>query len=204
MVVDHAGGLHEGVADGRADEAETAAAQLPAHLPRLRRAGGNFRQRLPGIAPRPAAHELPDIGVKSSIFPLRRQKRPGVANGGGDFQPVANNAGIGQQFGNLGVIIVGDFDRIKVVKSGAIGIALAKYKFPRKPGLRPLQYQKLEQPPVVMQRNAPLGIVIGDAQRRSGPGAAGWRHYGVHTLKFWKSGSPVWALRKPPKALTLP
>ena len=44
VIVDHAGGLHEGITDGRTDEAETQALQLFAHGVRFRRAGRNFRQ----------------------------------------------------------------------------------------------------------------------------------------------------------------
>src|SRR5690349_17847866 len=47
VVVDHAGGLHECVADSRADELEAALVQRRAHLVGLAGLGGDLFQRLP-------------------------------------------------------------------------------------------------------------------------------------------------------------
>lgn len=54
MVIDHPGGLHEGITDGAADELETAALEFPADFVGQLRARRHFRQRLRVIDDRPA------------------------------------------------------------------------------------------------------------------------------------------------------
>ena len=64
MVVDHAGGLHEGVDDGRPDELETARDEFLRHLGRDRRRGGHRRRGLEVVDLRLAVHEIPEEGGK--------------------------------------------------------------------------------------------------------------------------------------------
>ena len=53
VVVDHAGRLHQGIADGRTDEIAAAPLQVAAHGIRLPGAGRNFGQGPPGAIDRP-------------------------------------------------------------------------------------------------------------------------------------------------------
>src|SRR6267378_37267 len=64
VVVGQPAGLHEGVADGRADEAEPALLQILAHRVRLRRGSGDIAHRAPDAAQRAAADEPPDVLVE--------------------------------------------------------------------------------------------------------------------------------------------
>ena len=67
MIVDHAGGLHERVADGRADEGKTSRAQVAAHGVRF---GGVARQvfeRFPRVARWFSVDELPDIRIEAAM-----------------------------------------------------------------------------------------------------------------------------------------
>ena len=65
VVVDHSGGLHESVADGRADEVEAAFLQVFAHRVRLQCARRNFLAQPPDIHARLAADKSKDAGPET-------------------------------------------------------------------------------------------------------------------------------------------
>src|SRR3972149_2163610 len=93
VVVDHPHRLHEGIADGRADEAELATQEVLAHRLGFRRARRDRPQRPPPVDPRTTPHELPEIGVQAAELLLDGQGRPGVGDGRLDLEPVAGDAG---------------------------------------------------------------------------------------------------------------
>jgi hypothetical protein len=64
MIVDHAHGLHEGVANGAANEFETPPFQVLAHGVRFRGFGWNLLHRLSGIVPLLMADEGPDVLIE--------------------------------------------------------------------------------------------------------------------------------------------
>ena len=94
VVVDHADGLHESVADGGADEAEAAFFQVFAYgvgyLGGGWEAGMSFPRVLNGLA----VHEGPDVFVEGAEFFLDLQESFCVADGGLDFQAIAYDSGI--------------------------------------------------------------------------------------------------------------
>src|SRR5689334_1038801 len=65
VVVDHAGRLHEGIADRGADKAKTAPAEVLAHRVGLRRLRGHVARIAPAILHGPAADEAPDVCVEA-------------------------------------------------------------------------------------------------------------------------------------------
>src|SRR5580704_2629658 len=74
MIVHHAGSLHKGVTDGRANEAEATALQIFAHRVGFR----SSRRQAPGCSPIVflglAVNELPNVAVESSKLFLHRQE----------------------------------------------------------------------------------------------------------------------------------
>src|SRR5439155_27092631 len=84
VIVHHTDGLHEGVADGRADEAEAALGQVLAHRVGLLRRRGDLLHRRKAIHDRLAADEGPDIGVESAELLLHGEECLGVGNRGID------------------------------------------------------------------------------------------------------------------------
>ena len=64
MIVDHACSLHECVADGRADELETARLEVFAHRIRLFRTRWYLLQRFPFVLDGLATSEAPDVLVE--------------------------------------------------------------------------------------------------------------------------------------------
>ena len=64
MIVYHTDCLHEGVADGGADEAEPARLEILAQGVSLGRARGDLGQFLPAVPLRLAPDALPQVGVE--------------------------------------------------------------------------------------------------------------------------------------------
>ena len=92
MVIDHSHRLHEGVANRRTDEFESAPFQILAHGVGLPGACRNLLQVPAPVLDRLAAGELPDIPVKAAEFLLDLQKRPGIENGSADFEAIPDDA----------------------------------------------------------------------------------------------------------------
>ena len=162
MVIDHACGLHEGTADGGADEVEAAFFQVFAHRIGLRGARRNFPSQATGVYQRLASDKPPDVTIERAELVLHRQKRLGVPYCRRDLQPVADDSLIAQQPFGLAAVIAGDLLCIEPIKGGAIIFALLQNGVPAQAGLRPFQNKELKQDTVVMLRDAPLAIVIKD------------------------------------------
>src|SRR5205823_12303247 len=123
VVIDHAGRLHESVANGRTHEFESAADQVFAHGVRL----GGARRRMGAIATMlqiAFAGELPDISIEAAEFFLHGKKCFGVRNGGFDFQTIANDSWIGQQSSHARRTITGDAHSVEVIERAAVIFAL--------------------------------------------------------------------------------
>jgi len=162
VIVDHPHRLHEGVADGAADEAEASPLQVFAHGVRFGRVGRHLGQRLPSILLRPVTDEAPDVLVECPKLLLDRQKRLGVVDRRLDLQPIANNAGVQQQALLLSLAVLGDDGRIEVVEGFPVVLSLFENRLPTQTRLRPFKDQKLEQQTVIMDRDTPLLVVVFD------------------------------------------
>src|ERR1039458_4110578 len=80
MIVDHPGGLHEGVTNGRPDKGEAALLKVLTHGIALLRA----RRHLvaPGIPHRAPTHETPDVGIEGAELLLYREEGLGIGHRG--------------------------------------------------------------------------------------------------------------------------
>jgi len=175
MVIDHADRLHEGVADGCSHEAEAAFFQIAAEGVRQRGAGRNFFETLPVVLDRYPIHKPPQVGVKGTELGLHRQEGAGVADGGGDLEPVTDDADVGQQLGLAGLVKGRHHGRIEPGKGDPVRLALAQDRDPGKPGLGALQDQEFKQQAVIMDRDSPFQIMVGLIERIAArPGAAGF------------------------------
>ncbi len=165
VIVDHSRGLHEGVANRRSDEAKTTLFQRLAHGVRFRAGCGNILQGAAGIDLRLAFNKLPNVTGEAAAFLLYGQKGPGIADGGFDFQAIADDPLIAEQFFDLFVVVASDLFRIEIVERGAKSFALAKDDLPAQAGLRGIQNEKLEKLAVILEWHAPFAIVIGNRDR---------------------------------------
>src|SRR5512135_673072 len=92
VIVHHAGGLHERVADGAADETKAAFLQVLAHGVGLRRRARNLLEAAPPVPGGLASDELPDVAVEAAEFLLHREEGEGIADRRFDLEPVADDS----------------------------------------------------------------------------------------------------------------
>ena len=164
VVVDHADGLHEGVADRRADEFEAALFEVLAHGVRFGARGGDVFERFPVVADRRSINKLPEIGIERSEFLLDFKHGAGVGHGGLNFEPVADDAGILEQRVDFTFVVTGDFSRIEVVERLAIILPFVQDRLPAQARLGDVEHQKFEQLTIVVHGRTPFGVVVLDHQ----------------------------------------
>ena len=98
---------------------------------------------------------------------------PGVADGGLHLEPVADDAGVGQEPRDVPRVEAGDLFRIEPREGPPIAFALAQDGEPGEAGLGPLEGQHLEEMALVSVGDAPLPVVVGEIERvATTPGAA--------------------------------
>jgi hypothetical protein len=131
------------------------------------------------------ADELPDVGIEASEFLLNREKPPGVRDGGLDLPPVADNARIGKERGDLLFSIPGYRISVETVEGPPEVLALLQYREPAQPGLGALKEEHLEEFPVSVDGHAPLTVVVFEQEGgRPGPFAS-FLHPGI-LVPLWK------------------
>ena len=180
MVVDHPGGLHVRVDDGRPDEVEAAAFQVPGNFI----GQGGFRRYLgallPGVLYGFAVDEVPDVVIERAEFLPDPDKCPGVSDGGTDLEFVPDDGGVFQQAAYPALVIFRHFGEIEIIKRQSVGRPFFQHRNPAQPGLRAFQHQEFKQLPVVMQRYAPLLVVIAPVAYVIPQGPAATDRFGIH------------------------
>ncbi len=170
VVHDHPRGLHQGVANGRADESEAGFFQAFAHRQGFGRDGRHFG----------AVLEMVDDGFVTDERPEERhrifQGQPGlgVAPGGLELETVADDAGVEHQVFDFGVAHLRHALHIKAVQHFPVVLTFAQNGDPGQPGLEPFEQKQLEQTLRIAQRRAPLLVVISHVQRIFGTPKAAW------------------------------
>ena len=162
MVVYHADCLHEGVADGRADEIEAVVLQVPAHLFGYSGLRRDLPDAVPAVLDRDIVDIAPQVACKRRIFFEKLQESAGVFDRGLYFQAIADDAGVLHQAVNIFLAVAGDAPGIEVVERLAIVVPLPQDGQPAETGLGAFEDQHLEEPAIVVQRDTPLLVVIGN------------------------------------------
>src|SRR5207249_1801871 len=104
VVVHHSNGLHERVADSRADEPEASFAQLFAHRVGLSGGRRNLAERVEPMPDWSAADKSPYVSVERTEFFPRYQELLGICDCRFDFEPVAYDARVMEE--TLDVLVV--------------------------------------------------------------------------------------------------
>ncbi len=141
VIHDHARGLHQRVANGRADERESGLFQGFAHRQRFGGDRRDFAAILEMIDDRSVADERPEQRHRV----LQRQPGLGIAPGGVEFEAVADDAGIKHQFVDFSVAHLRHALHVEAEQHLAIALAFAQHGDPRQPGLEPFERKQLEQ-----------------------------------------------------------
>ena len=144
MIVDHAGGLHVGIDDGGADEAEAPFFQVLGNQVRQFRLCREFFHGLPAVLYGLAVDKIPDVVIEGAELLPHLDKSPGVLHRRADLEPVAHDAGVVQQFPDFRFPVPGDLFEIKLIEGPAVVGPLFQNGDPAQPGLGPFQHQELE------------------------------------------------------------
>src|SRR5687767_229080 len=200
MIVHHAGGLHERIADRGSYEPEPVGLEIAAQPARDLRLGRHLARLAPPVLHRTAVDESPQVRVERAVLTLDGQHRPCVGDGGRDLGAIAHDAGIAEQCPRAGGGEPRHRARIEPGKRASIGRALGEDRRPAEPRLRALEDEELEQPPVVVHRHAPFLVVIALHRRTRGPRAA--LHDRAHTAQASTSHPAMKAA--PPTGVTAP
>src|SRR5450631_138452 len=165
MVVDHAGGLHEGIDDGRADKLESARRQFFRYLDRQRRRCRHAGGGLEVIDLRPAVDEIPQEFREAGAVLHDLEIALGACDRALDLGAVADDAGVVHQRMQLFGVVARDLFRDEIVEGAAKVVALAQDRDPRQPGLKTVEDELFVQRAVIIFRHAPFGVVIGQVKR---------------------------------------
>ncbi|MDB5993488.1 MAG: hypothetical protein JWP42_624 [Pseudomonas sp.] len=126
VVHDHSRGLHQRVANGRADERESGFFQAFAHLHRNRRDGRHFGAILEVIDLRNTTNEGPEKRHRV----LQRQPCLGIAPCRVEFETVADDPRIEHQFVDFGVAHLRHALYVKAEQHLAITLTFAQHSDP--------------------------------------------------------------------------
>jgi len=116
MIVDHAGRLHQRVANCRARELESAPQQIAAHRVGLGCPRGHVGHATPTILDWLAADEAPEVSVEAFHFFEQREKRFCVRDRGCDLQSVSYDSGVAEQPLHFARAIAGDLFRAESIE----------------------------------------------------------------------------------------
>src|SRR5216683_4683422 len=172
VVVDHANGLHECIADGRPYEVKSALDQVTAQHSGLLRLSRDLLEPSPSVLDGFAAHELPHVAGEAATLALNDKEGAGIGDRGLDLGAIAYNAVVLHQALNICFRELRQLGGIEARKHSAVGLALSENGEPAQTRLRSLEDQKLEKPTIVVLGHTPLLIVVADIQRIPSPAAA--------------------------------
>jgi len=179
VIVHHAHCLHEGVTNRRPDEFEASAQQVVAHPVRLSRPRWYLLKRAPLIHLRHSADKIPEISIEGPELDLNRQEGLRVAHRAVDFEAVPNNAWIAEYTLDPGRCEPHHSRRVETNECLAVGLSLLEDRLPAQTSLRPLECEELKKNTIVMNRYAPLRIVVSDVERSSSPATTSVLIHGV-------------------------
>ena len=165
VIVEHSGRLHVGLADDRADELKSAAAEIFAEPDRF----GSCRREIFGgfklSDDWTAFDKAPDVVGKGSEFRFHFEKAAGVVDRCGDFPAVSDQAAVVHQIFDLSLVELRHFFRIELSKCVSVVFSSLENRIPAETGLGGFESQKLEDRPVVENGNSPFAIVVFDVIR---------------------------------------
>ena len=160
MVIDESCSLHVSINDRGAHELEASRLQVPAQQIGLGACRGYVALRPPAIDDRFAADESPDVVSKAPEFLLDLEIVPRIADRRLDLSSVSYDAGVGHEPFNGAPVKARNTLGIEVGECATITGTLAQNRSPIQAGLRAFEDQKLEVRSVIMDGNAPFGVVV--------------------------------------------
>ena len=108
------------------------------------------------------ADKSPYVSVERTEFFPRYQELFGICDCRFDFEPVAYDARVMEETLDVLVVVTRNLRGVESMECLAVVFTLVENRLPIESCLCTLQYEKLEQGPVVMHRDAPLFIMVLD------------------------------------------
>src|SRR6185295_12786745 len=176
VVVHHADGLHECVADGRSHEAVVPLDECRAHRVRLPGAGGEIAQRAPAKLFRLPADEAPEKGAERAVRFLELEECAGIPDRGIHFLAIAYDSGVLQDLRDFLAVESDHALGVEPVEYFQEAGALVQDDAPGESGLEAVEYELREQLPLAPQGHAPLLVVVGEHQGIVGARPAAFDH----------------------------
>ena len=162
MIVHHPDSLHEGIADGAANEPEVSPFQFLAHGIRFGSIRGNFLERPLGILHGLTVHKTPYKLVERAKRILNGKKRLRITDGRLDLESIPDDPRICEQAVLFPLAVFRNQGGVAFLKCFSIVIAFLEDRYPTQACLRSLKDQKFEQQPVVMDRDTPFRVMVSD------------------------------------------
>ncbi len=173
MIVHHPHRLHKGVTDGAADEGKTTFLERFRHGIRLRRGRRNIAIALALVDDGGTADKAPQIIDEVDALGLQRQIGAGVFDDRLHLEPVADNAAVLHQPLHILLVELHDAPRIEVGIGAVIALGALEDGDPRQPRLLAVEAELGKQLAGVIDRPAPLFVMVFNVFRVLGhPGAA--------------------------------
>jgi hypothetical protein len=114
---------------------------------------------------------LPDVTVEAPEFVLHDKKSFCVLYRRFDFQPIAYDTGIAEEFLDFARVVASDFAWIEVVKGSPVILALLQNGDPAQARLCTFEDKELEEQSVVVHRYTPFMVMVRPVQFPLSPGA---------------------------------
>lgn len=127
VIIDHAGGLHEGITDGTANKFKSTFLEILAHCIGLWSSNRNRLQTAPAILFRVSMCETPDEFIEITKFLLNGQVSPGIRNRGIDLEAVTDDACIVHKLILFTLGVKRDPGRIKIVVGLPVVVPFFQY-----------------------------------------------------------------------------
>src|SRR5437764_4993809 len=164
VVIDHADGLHEGIHNGRSAEFEPATAERLGDFSRQLGLGRNLFDAAQAVDARAPVDVFPEQFREAGTF--LHDLEPGARgeDRAFDLHAVANGALVLHQPRDLLWRIARDLCRLEGIEGAAKIVAFAQNDDPRKAGLESVEHQLLIERAVVVFRNAPFLVMIGEIE----------------------------------------
>jgi hypothetical protein len=168
VVVHESHRLHEGVDGSRTDEPPAAPLEVLRELPRFR-CLGHLEESVPGQPARSGVGlrlAAPDVGGERALFLHELDGPRGVVDRRLDLAAVADDPGVAQKSLDISLAEARDLLEVEARERLPEVLALAQNRQPREAGLEAFEAELLEEPPVVVDRKAPLVVVVRAVFRR--------------------------------------
>ena len=162
VVIHQSGRLHMGVHHGTPYKSKPPLFEIFGQGLALRSGGRDLRHHFPVINFWCSADKFPDVPIEGPERFLQLKKSPGIRNCGLDFETIPDNPRIVKQRRFFSVVKLCNFHRIKSGKGAAIAFTAKKDSRPGQTRLCPFQDQHFKVAAIIMNRNAPFFIMIGN------------------------------------------